>query len=170
MRSLRASFIAGLLVLAATLPGPVIARTHSEEVFKRLQSLAGNWAGKDDQGKPVKSRFKAIVSNTAVMETLSAAGMDEMVTLYSLDGDGIALIHFCPTNNQPRMRFVPASDNIKELTFDFQGAGNLSSPATGHEHHLVIRLDDADHITETWTWRQDGKDMPTTYRLARAEP
>jgi hypothetical protein len=96
--------------------------------------------------------------------------MDGEVTLYSLDGDGIALIHFCPTNNQPRMRFVPAGDNIKELTFDFQGAGNLSFPTAGHQHHLVIRLDDADHITETWTWRQDGKDMPMIYHLARTKP
>jgi hypothetical protein len=46
--------------------------------------------------------------------------MEEMVTLYSIDGDGIALVHYCPTNNQPRMRVVPPSNNIRELSFDYQ--------------------------------------------------
>ncbi len=51
----------------------------------------------------VKSNFKLIVSGTAVMETLNHSGMDEMVTFYTVDRDKIALLHFCPTNNQPRM-------------------------------------------------------------------
>lgn len=52
----------------------------------------------------MKSSFKTIASSTAVMETLAMSGMDEMVTLYSINGDTIALVHYCPTNNQPRMR------------------------------------------------------------------
>jgi hypothetical protein len=170
MRSARLLSIAGLIVLMTTSPDSLVASTRSEQAFKRLQALAGNWQAKDETGKPVKSRFKSIVSNTAVMETLSPLGMEEMVTIYSLDADAIALIHFCPTNNQPRMRFVPPADDLKVFTFDFQGVGNLSSPATGHEHHLVIRFDDTDHITETWTWRQDGRDKPMTFHLARAKP
>jgi hypothetical protein len=150
--------VAGILLMAAN---------HSAAVFKKLQSLAGDWEGKDEKGQPVKTNFKAIVSNTGVLETLSPSGMEEMVTVYSLDGDGIALIHFCPTNNQPRMRAVPAGDDVKELAFDFQGAGNLPSPAAGHQHHLVLRFEDADHITETWTWRQNGTDMPMVFHLAR---
>ena len=101
------------------------------------------------------------------METLAPTGMEEMVTVYSLDGDGIALIHFCPTNNQPRMRVIPATSDPTELAFDFVSAGNLPSSATGHQHHLLIRFEDADHITETWTWRQDNMDMPMVFRLAR---
>jgi hypothetical protein len=146
---------------------PLMAANHSTAAFKKLQSLAGDWEGKDEKGQPVKTNFKAIVSNTGILETLSPSGMEEMVTVYSLDGDGIALIHFCPTNNQPRMRAVPAADEIKELAFDFQGAGNLPSPAAGHQHHLVFRFEDADHITETWTWRQNGMDMPMVFHLAR---
>ena len=101
------------------------------------------------------------------METFAPTGMEEMVTVYSLDGDGIALVHFCPTNNQPRMRVVPATSDPKELVFDFVSASNLPSPATGHQHHLVIRFEDADHITETWTWRQDNMDMPMVFHLDR---
>jgi hypothetical protein len=115
----------------------------------------------------VKSDFKPIVSNTAMMETLSPTGMEEMVTMYSLDGDGIALVHFCPTNNQPRMRATPAADEVKQLAFDFQGASNLPSPNTGHQHHLTIKFEDDNHITETWIWRQGGMDMPMVFHLTR---
>jgi hypothetical protein len=158
-----------LLFVIASVLGAVslLAGSHSEAAFKKIRALAGGWEGKDDKGQPVKTAFKAIVSGTAVMETLSPTGMEDMVTVYSLDGDGIALIHFCPTNNQPRMRVVPASDDPKELAFDFQGAGNLASPATGHQHHLLIRFEDADHITETWTWRAQGMDMPMVFHLTR---
>src|SRR5271170_283376 len=124
-----------LLLLVLIAIAPLFAASDSATTFKKIQLLAGDWEGKDDKGKPVKTNFKSIVSGTAVMETLSPTGMEEMVTVYSLDGDGIALIHFCPTNNQPRMRVVPATGDPKELAFDFVSAGNLPSAATGHQHH-----------------------------------
>jgi hypothetical protein len=154
-------------LLAASMAAPLWAGTHSAAAFKKLQSLSGEWEGKDEHGMPVKTTFKVLASGTAVMETLSPASMEEMVTLYSMDGDGIALVHYCPTNNQPRMRVVPASDDAKELSFDFEGAGNLKSPSSGHQHHLVLRFEDPDHLTETWTWRQDGKDNPMLFHLTR---
>ena len=147
--------------------GVCLAGPRSSAAFKKLQGLAGEWEGKDEKGRPVKTSFKSIVSNTAVMETLSPSGMEEMVTVYSLDGDGIALVHFCPTNNQPRMRANPDADDVRELVFDFQGAGNLPTPNTGHQHHLVVRFEDQDHITETWTWRHDGRDMPMVFHFSR---
>lgn len=72
---------------------------HATEAFEKLQSLSGDWQGKDGQGDEVKSNFKLMISNTVVMETLDAAGMEEMLTLYSVDGNGISLLHYCPTNN-----------------------------------------------------------------------
>jgi hypothetical protein len=105
-----------------------------------------------------KTSFKAVAANTAVRESPDPAGMEEMVSLYSVDQDSIALVHYCPTNNQPRMLATPASDEIQELNFEFQGAGNLKSPAEGRQHHLVICFEDANHITETWTWRKNDAD------------
>jgi hypothetical protein len=135
--------------------------------FARLQALAGEWEGKDDDGNPVKTSFKPVASNTAFLETLSMSGMDEMFTLYSIDRDGIALVHYCPTNNQPRMRTIPQEETPQELTFTFQGATNLPDPAVGHQHQLVIVFEDKDHITEKWTWRKNGKDTRMIYRFVR---
>ena len=154
-----------LLMLAAALP--LLAASRSSAAFKKLLSLAGDWEGKDEHGMVVRTNFKAVAANTAVLETLAASGMEEMVSLYSVDGDSVALAHFCPTNNQPRMLATPSSDDVQELSFVFQGAGNLKSPADGHQHHLVIRFEDASHITETWTWRKDGKDTLMVFHLTR---
>lgn len=140
---------------------------QTKAAFEKLTSLSGQWEGKDADGMDAKTSFKVIVNGTTVMETLTAMHMEEMVTLYNIDGDSIALIHYCPTNNQPRMRANPREGAIKELTFSFQGAGNLPSEATGHEHKLVIRFEDSDHITEEWTWRKNGKDTPMIYHFTR---
>ena len=92
---MRIRLISLFLVGAALCAVPLLAAPHSAAAFQRLQALAGDWEGKDEKGQPVKSRFNSIVSNTAVMETISPSGMEDMVTVYSLDGDGIALVHFC---------------------------------------------------------------------------
>jgi hypothetical protein len=101
------------------------------------------------------------------MESLVAGGMEEMLALYTIDGDGIALVHYCPTDNQPRMRATPRSGDVKELVFQFAGAGNLPTLSMGHEHKLVMRLEDENHITEEWTWRRDGKDTRMVYHFTR---
>lgn len=144
-------------------------KNFAPEAYKKLESLAGDWVGKDDAGAEVKSNFKLAISNTVVMETLNASGMEEMLTLYSVDGDGISLLHYCPTNNQPHMRAVPSSADVKQLTFSFLSAGNLPSIATGHEHKMVLDFEDKDHISERWTWRKNGKDMDMVYHLARKQ-
>jgi hypothetical protein len=156
-----------LFLFASIAAAPIPATTYSAAAFKKLLSLAGEWEGKDEHGMPVKTNFKPMASNTAVMETLAMSGMDEMVSLYSVDQDSIALVHYCPTNNQPRMRATPDSGDVKDLVFEFQGAGNLKSPSTGHQHRLVIHFEDANHITEIWTWRQDDKDTLMVFHLTR---
>lgn len=153
--------------LALALPAIVLATTKSESAFKKMQSLAGEWTGSDQHGMHVKSTFKLIVSDTTIMETLAMSGMEEMVTFYHIDGDAITLIHYCPTNNQPRMRAIPGAADTNELIFEFESAANLASPATGHQHKLTLHFDDANHITETWVWRQNGKDTPMVVHLAR---
>ena len=157
----------GIALLTPLWGSGTLAAGVTAAAFRKLQSLAGDWEGKDEQGNMVRSNFKLMVSGTAVMETLNHSGVDEMVTFYTVDGDRIALLHFCPTNNQPRMRATPDSDDFKELVFEFQGAGNLKSPAEGHQHRLVLRFEDANHITETWTWRQNDKDTLMLFHLTR---
>jgi len=157
-----------ILSVSAALPLQA-APKNVEAAFKKMMALQGHWEGKDADGNPVHTSFEPVVSGTALLETLAPSGMEEMLTLYSVDGDGIQLAHYCPTNNQPRMRVVPSSPDPQELDFQFTGAGNLPDISVGHQHRLVIHFEDADHITETWTWRQGNHDMPMVFHLARKQ-
>jgi hypothetical protein len=159
--------LAGAFLVLAFAVAPLLAGTNADAAFEKLRSLAGEWEGKDEHSMPAKTNFQVLASRTAVMETLSPSGMEAMVTLYSMDDDGIALVHYCPTNNQPRMRVVPPSGDVKELSFDYQGAGNLKSPSAGHQHHLILRFEDNNHITEMWTWREQGKETPMVFHFTR---
>jgi hypothetical protein len=161
-----------IAILVATIAIPSYSRpgdTQAKAALEKLKSLAGDWEGKDNMDMPAKTNFKVMVSGTTVMETLSPTGMggEDMVTLYTVDGDSIRIVHYCPTNNQPRMRATPGAGEIKELTFEFQGAGNLPDESVGHQHKLVLQFDDADHITESWTWRAKGKDTPMVVHFTR---
>jgi hypothetical protein len=159
------SFLVSAILPAVS--GHVSSPAAVTAAFAQLQSLAGDWEGKDGDGNAVRTSFKRVVSNTAVLETLSLSDAEEMLTLYSIDTDGIALVHYCPMNNQPRMRASPQDGEIKELVFLFQSAANLPDPAVGHEQKLIIQFTDKDHITELWTWRMNGKDTRMVYRFVR---
>jgi hypothetical protein len=153
-----------LLIMAIT---SAYAANSTDRAFQTLRNLVGDWQGSDQQGNPVASTFKLAASGTALLETLTMSGMHEMLTVYSVDKNAIALLHYCPTNNQPVMRAIPPESEIKELVFQFQSAGNLPSIDIGHEHKLVIRFEDQNHLTERWTWRQNGQDSEMIYRLVR---
>lgn len=159
--------IFSLLLLVFTTTFAQTASNPVESAFKKMMSLTGEWEGKDADGMPVESSFKPVISGTALMETIWPHGMEEMLTLYSVDGDGIQLAHYCPTNNQPRMRAVPTAADPKQLDFQFTGAGNLPDINVGHQHRLVIQFRDADHITESWTWRQGTHDTSMVFQLTR---
>jgi hypothetical protein len=156
-----------LLLLCSILAHIGAAQTPAATAFQKLKSLAGQWEGKDNDGKPAKTKFEVVVAGTAVLETLSMSGMEDMLTVYSVDGDGVALVHYCPTNNQPRMRALPEPGNLTQLDFIFRDAGNLPAPTTGHQQKLVMHFEDANHLTESWTWRDHGHDSVQTMHFTR---
>jgi hypothetical protein len=158
-----------IIFVFVLLNSTTVGQTHTNAGLLKLKSLTGNWEGKDEQGNPAKSKIETVVAGTAVMETLSMAGMEDMISLYSADGDSVAMVHYCPTNNQPRMRATPAAGAVKELDFVFRDAGNLATPETGHQQRLVMRFEDENHITESWTWRQNGKDSVMTVHFTRVK-
>lgn len=162
------ALVAVLLFSIFPAASPASSSATSAAAFEKIRSLAGDWEGTDHHGKPARTNFKDVAGDTAVLETLSMNGMEEMLTLYSVDHDGIVLVHYCPTNNQPRMRAVPQEGSLDELTFSFQGVANLADAATGHEQALTLQFVDKDHITEVWTWRENGKDTKMTFHFNRS--
>lgn len=92
---------------------------------------------------------------------------NQMVTLYSPDGDRVAVTHYCSAGNQPRMETKAMTGDQKEFDFTFSGITNLSTPASGHMHHLVVKIADSDHFSEQWTWRENDKDRVESFQFTR---
>jgi hypothetical protein len=109
-----------------------------------------------------------LVSNgTAIEETLQSADATQMVTLYTPDGNRLAMTHYCSAGNQPRMQTTVITGDEKKFEFSFAGITNLMSSDSGHMRQLMIQIADGDHFTEQWTWRENGKDRTETFHFTR---
>jgi hypothetical protein len=135
--------------------------------FEKLKSLAGEWRSVDADGRPVDVSYEVVSGGAALLETLAPAGEPTMVTVYHLDGDELALTHYCSGGNQPRLRAAAPPGEIAALRFTFLDATSLAKPTEGHIHALTLTFHDDDHVTQAWTWQQDGKALQTTYGLER---
>ncbi len=152
------------LVFCAT---SLAAQQSGNTGFEKVKSLTGEWAGKTDSGVAAKVSYRLVSAGTALLETLHAEGEPEMVTLYTADGSRLVVTHYCGAGNQPRMKTEPISGSPQKLDFSFVDAGNLPDAAAGHMHHLELTFEDADHFTQHWTWRQDGKDKTEAIHFTR---
>src|SRR5260370_39432845 len=75
----------GQLLIVAFCVAAVSAARPATSGFQKLQSSAGRWEGKDDEGKAVKTEFKLVAGGSAVLETLAASGMEDMLSGYRMN-------------------------------------------------------------------------------------
>jgi hypothetical protein len=135
--------------------------------FDRLKILVGNWVADGEDGKPFGSSIRLVSNDTALEETFETDKEHQMVTLYSADGNRVALTHYCSIGNQPRMETPVVTGLTDEFVFSFTGATNLPTPDASHMHRLVLQIDDADHFSETWTFRAKSGDGKRTFDFVR---
>jgi hypothetical protein len=163
-----------LLALGAMAIGCSAAGARSQvkpaSGFDRLKTLVGTWQAASPQGGTLTNTIRLVSNGTALEETFQSREDDQMVTLYTPDGNRLAMTHYCAAGNQPRMETVAVTGDQNEFVFSFTGITNLMSPSSGHMRHLVIRIADQDHLTEQWTWRENGKDRITTIHFRRSKP
>jgi hypothetical protein len=91
------------------------------------------------------SVIKLTAGGSAVVETIFPGQEMEMVSVYTPEGDGVLLTHYCVLGNQPKMKATPKAGD-KELKFEFIGGGNLDVKKDRHMHSAVLTIVDADHI------------------------
>ena len=163
MRKIQLSFLL-LVVFIWISPAAHAASTTGMD---QIKALAGEWDGTNSEGKPLHLSIKVISGGAAVMETMQADSED-MVTMYYPDGSSVMMTHYCMAQNQPRMK-ASASADAKSMSFQFVDATNLATPNAGHMHHLVLSFPDDKHLSEQWTWTQDGKDKVDTITLTRTK-
>jgi hypothetical protein len=162
MTALCATAVVSLLVTSTA----VLAQSSAQKTLDRFKSMVGTWQGKSPSGGTSEVTYQLAAGGTAVMADMHMADED-MVSMYYVDGDQLLMTHFCPSNNQPRMKAVISPD-LNTVTFDFLDATNLPGPQTGHMHRAVFLFSsDPNHYSEEWTWKQEGKDHKMYFEMER---
>ena len=156
------------LVFAATLAVPAVVAGNAD--FERMLALEGEWVELGEDGKPgdhVVSLWQVTAGGTAVMETLDPGGEHEMLTLYHPSGDKLALTHYCPMGNQPRME---AAADGGTIDFKCAGGDNIPTEETPHMHAMSLKIIDENHIEATWSNQAGGsEDHSMTLNLVRKQ-
>jgi hypothetical protein len=148
---------------------PAGSQTKPASGFDRLKALVGTWEAAAPKGGTLTNTIRLVSNGTALEEIFQSREDDQMVTLYTEDGNRLAMTHYCAAGNQPRMETLAVTGDQKEFDFSFKGITNLMSPNSGHMQHLLIQIVDQDHFTEQWTWRENGKDRTTTIHFSRSK-
>ena len=159
---LRCIAVTSLLLISIT---PTWAQSDAQKALDRFKSMAGTWTGKGAQGQTSEVTYQLMAGGTSVMADIKM-GDEAMTSMFYVDGDRLLMTHFCPSNNQPRMK-ATISPDAKTVTFDFVDATNLPSPQAGHMHKVVYVFTDSDHYSEDWTWKHEGKDAHFQFEMQR---
>jgi hypothetical protein len=156
------------------------AQSDAQKSFASMKTLAGEWEGPVTTDMPeasaamsdkpmhislrVTSRGNALVHEMQKAGTpLDATKYDHPVTMLYVDGDQLALVHYCDAGNRPRMIGKMSPDG-RTVEFEF---ADISGSTQYHMHHSVFTFIDANHHTEDWTFMLGDKPMHAHFDLHR---
>jgi hypothetical protein len=158
------------LALIAAVAVPALSaneKAKSAAAFEKLISLVGEWEGTNSAGS-VKAIYTLVSGGTALMERLQSGNEPEMITLYTLDGDHLNIVHYCSEGNQPQMRTATVTEPTGPLMFKVTQVTGLKSPGDGHMTGLVVTMADRDHFTQEWTYLNNkGRSTTDLFKFTR---
>jgi hypothetical protein len=125
-----------------------------------VAALEGRWQMESPEG-PAFIEFAVTAGGSAVRETMFPGTPHEMVNMYTLDGNGLAMTHYCAAGNQPHMR-AEALEGGK-LTFRTTGVSDLKAADEHYMGAMTLVIVDADHVEQHWVSLNapDAGHMPT---------
>lgn len=130
-----------------------------------VKALEGNWVG--DQGL---TEFSVSSGGSAVRELMFPGLPHEMTNMYTLDGNGLAMTHYCGAGNQPHMRATSIEDG--RIEFEASGVSDLDATDGAYMGAMTLVIVDADHFEQHWTgMTMDGEvadDHAMVFQFARA--
>jgi hypothetical protein len=153
------SFTVSVLVFTSvSLAGPMKEPYIGSKEFEKMKSLAGTWTGEMDMGRgpqPLTVEYRVVSGGSAIEERTFAGTPMEMVTMYHDKGGRLAMTHYCSLHNRPGM--VLKSSDDTSIHFDFDPTCGVDAEKEMHMHSLVLKFDDADTMTQTWTLYEGGE-------------
>jgi hypothetical protein len=165
LKTLVAVFL-GLILFTSAPRTSANEKNKSAAAFEKLISLVGEWEGTNAEGH-VKATYTLVSGGTALMERLQSGDEPEMLTLYTLDGDHLNIVHYCSEGNQPQMRTATITELAGPLMFKVIQVTGLKSPDAGHMTGLTLTMPDRDHFTQEWTYLNKGKSSTDLFKFTR---
>lgn len=153
---------------SAKVPAPPAASVE----LAKIKLLAGYWSGTSQEAngttQPAKVEYRVTSGGSAVVETLFAGTDHEMVSVYHDRNGKLDITHYCILGNQPELALTSATPGRFELSL--AADSNINTASEPHMHALTLAWADADHLTQTWTFYEQGKAAgATTIILAREQ-
>jgi hypothetical protein len=137
--------------------------SEAQKSFDTLKTLAGSWEGgltltppmKSLEGTKMKVQIRVTSRGNALMHEMTMSGQpDNPITMLYVDGDRLALTHFCDAGNRPRMLAKPSPDGN---TMAFEVTDVSGSTQKGNMADAVFTIVDANHHVEEWTYNFPGQ-------------
>jgi hypothetical protein len=158
-----------LLGLAAGTAGAELPAGAPAARLQPLRNLAGTWKGTGtfgDKTLPVTITYATTAAGSAVVEHLFPGTPHEMLSVYTTEGNGLVMTHYCALGNHPKLTLEKS--DAHSLSFAVVGGAGLRSPSEMHMHAVTISWTDPDHLREIWTSFDRGvKKDEKVFELAR---
>jgi hypothetical protein len=171
----RLTWIASVLVLTACQGVSFDGATHgldTHAAFERLKTLVGTY---DVEFPNVVEHSTVVWDNVsaghAIVETLNVGTPHEMVSVYYLDGEDLALTHYCAIGNRPSLRLDRARSTTDEWFFSFDPAtSGIDATSDAHIHGAHFKFLAADAIDVEWVFWDKGAEIERKLFQLRKQP
>jgi hypothetical protein len=156
------------MLLTTGLLAPIACAEEGSH-FDTLKMLVGEWRGTLPDGNPIDISYRQISGGAIIEEYHSTDPMWwNMSSVYHPDTDKIIMSHYCSWGNHPRMTAEYSKIQDNKIAFQYLDIAR-TQPDNGYMHNATIHIQDQDHFTHQWIWRENGNDTPLTLHLQRKQ-
>lgn len=129
------------------------------QALDRLKGLAGTWEGSIEgkEGGHATLVYRVISGGSAVLETLFPGTDHEMISVYTVEGNELRMVHYCALGNQPRFRLDRAASSDDTFAFVLDGGSGFDPKTDAHIHAGTLRLRGDDAMEAAWEYYQGGR-------------
>jgi hypothetical protein len=137
-----------------------------EHLFAPLRALEGRWEEQAPDGTVHAVEFELTSKGTALRETMLPGSENEMINMYTLDGNALRMTHYCAGGNQPHL--IGRLTREGRYEFESEVVTDLKQADEMYMGSMTLVLVDADHIEEHWKALRSGKvDHEMVFKLTR---
>lgn len=135
------------------------AKPTSNAAFEKLKNLAGTWnanIAKPD-GDATTVEYRVTAGGSVVMETMFVGKPEEMINMYTVDGDSLIATHYCSGQNQPVLKLNAAKSSGDRLVFDFVKVSGKNTES--YINGVQIQFGADGKVEEEWHSSAEGPHM-----------